>query len=135
MLPHNHFLISGLAAVPLAAVLSPEQAVIEWALISGFLSAAVDYDVYILVLLKSGKEDRLKPFRNPLEIFRRYKLFMDTITEIGVLKIGLKTHLIIPALIVLLSYIFANVYFIPAAVGVVSHIISDIPNLWRLVKK
>ncbi len=135
MLPHNHFIISGLAAVPAAALLSPEKPVVEWALISGFLSAAVDYDVYILVLLKSVKEDKLKPFRNPLEIFRKYKLFMDTIAETGVLRIGLKTHLIIPALIVLLSYFFANAYFIPAAVGVVTHIISDIPNLWRFVKK
>ncbi|MBI5044293.1 MAG: hypothetical protein HZC10_10810, partial [Nitrospirae bacterium] len=96
MLPHNHFIISGFAAVPIAVLLSPDKPIIEWALISGLLSAAIDYDVYILVLLKSGKEDRLKPFRNPLEIFRKYKLFMDTITETGVLKIGLKTHLIIP---------------------------------------
>ncbi|MBI3354104.1 MAG: hypothetical protein HY034_04355, partial [Nitrospirae bacterium] len=92
MLPHNHFIISGLAAVPAAVLLSPEKPIVEWALISGLLSAAVDYDVYILVLLKSGKEDRLKPFRNPLEIFRKYKLFMDAITETGVLRIGLKTH-------------------------------------------
>ena len=137
MLPHNHFIISGLAAVPVAAVLSPDKSIIgigEWFLISGLLSAAVDYDVYILVLLKSGKEDRLKPFRNPIEIYRKYKLFMDTITETGVLKIGLKTHFIFSALIVLLIYLFANPYFIPAVIGVVSHVISDIPNLWRFIR-
>jgi hypothetical protein len=86
MLPHSHFIISGLAAVPIAAVLSPEKPIIEWALISGLLSSAIDLDVYTLVLA-------------------------------------------------LLFYFLFPAYFIPAAVGVVTHILSDIPNLRRLVKK
>lgn len=134
MLPHNHFLISGLAAVPIAAVLSPEKSIIEWALISGFLSSAIDLDVYTLVLLKSRKEDKLKPFRNPLKILKEYKNFMQIITETSVLKIGLKTHFILPTFIALLSYFLFPAYFIPAAVGVVTHVLSDIPNLWRIIK-
>ncbi|MFZ3090335.1 MAG: hypothetical protein WA240_06920 [Nitrospirota bacterium] len=135
MLPHSHFIISGLAAVPIAAVLSPEKPIIEWALISGLLSSAIDLDVYTLVLLKSRKEDILKPFRNPLKILKEYKNFMQTITETGVLRIGLKTHFVLPAFIALLIYFLFPAYFIPAAVGIVTHIISDIPNLRRLVKK
>ncbi len=135
MLPHTHFLISGLAAVPVAAVLSPEKPIIEWALMSGLLSSAIDFDVYTLVLFKSIKEDKLKPFRNPLKILKEYKNFMQIITETGVLKVGLKTHFILPAFVALLFYFLFPAYFIPAAVGIVTHIISDIPNLQRLVKK
>ena len=69
-----------------AADLSPEKPIIEWALISGLLSSAIDLDVYTLVLA-------------------------------------------------LLFYFLFPAYFIPAAVGVVTHILSDIPNLRRLVKK
>ena len=135
MLPQKHFLIAGLVITPVAITLSHPKSVIgvaEWVLVGGFLSVVIDIDIYALVFLKSKKENRLKPFRNPGQIQRKFKLFMDTITETGVLKTGLKTHLISSAAIILLSYYFFNDYFIPAALGVMSHIISDIPNLRRL---
>ena len=137
MLPHNHFLIAGLVIAPVGIVLFPEKSISEigeWVLIGGLLSSAIDLDVYILTILKSRKEKRLKPFRNPFEIYRKFKLFMDTITETGVLKIGLKIHLFSSTLIVLICYLFLNSYLIPVTLGVVSHLISDIPNLRRLVK-
>jgi len=137
MLPHKHFLISGLIIAPVGIVLFPEKSmgeIGEWVLIGGLLSSAIDLDVYILTILKSKKEKRLKPFRNPFEIYRKFKLFMDTITETGVLKIGLKIHLFSSTLIILICYLFLNSYLIPVTLGVVSHLISDIPNLRRLVK-
>jgi hypothetical protein len=106
----------------------------EWVFIGGLLSSAIDLDVYILTILKSKKEKRLKPFRNPFEIYRKFKLFMDTITETGLLKIVLKIHLFSSTLIIFICYLFLNSYLIPVTLGVVSHLISDIPNLRRLVK-
>ncbi len=32
-------------------------------------------------------------------------------------------------------FIISGLAAIPATVGVVTHIISDIPNLWRLIRK
>ncbi len=137
MLPHKHFLISGLTIFLAAILLFPEKSVIgigEWVLIGGLLSSAIDLDIYILVLLKSRSESRLKPFRNPLEIYRNFGLFMDTIFKTGLWKIGLVTHLTLSALLILLPYVFSSAYFVPVALGVISHIITDMPNLQRLVK-
>ncbi len=137
MLPHNHFLIAGLVIAPVGIVLFPEKSIAEigkWVLIGGLLSSAIDLDVYALTILKSRKEKRLKPFRNPFEIYRNFGLFMDTIFETGLWKIGGVMHFILSTLLVLLSYIFSSAYFIPVALGVISHIISDIPNLRRFVK-
>ena len=137
MLPHNHFLIAGLIIAPVGIVLFPEKSmgeICEWVFIGGLLSSAIDLDVYILTILKSKKEKRLKPFRNPFEIYRKFKLFMDTITETGLLKIVLKIHLFSSTLIIFICYLFLNSYLIPVTLGVVSHLISDIPNLRRLVK-
>lgn len=134
MLPHKHFLIAGLAAVSAAVIWAPERTVIEiskWAMVGGVASAAVDLDIIALVFLKSGKENRLRQFRNPLQVFRKFDLFMDTISETNVLKIGMKTHLIFSALIISISYFYLNAYFLPIALGVISHILSDIPNLRR----
>jgi hypothetical protein len=56
---------------------------------------------------------------------------MDMITETGVLKIGMKTHLIVSAVIMLLAYLFANAYFAPIVLGVVSHLLSDLQYVRR----
>ncbi len=135
MLPHNHFLIAGLSITPVALALYPDkslQNIGEWVVIGGFMSAAIDMDIITLVWLKSRKEQRLRLFRNPLEIYRQFKLFMDTITETGVLRTGLKTHLLISAAILQLCWYGAPAYFVPIAIAVMSHILSDIPNLRRL---
>lgn len=137
MLPHSHFIIAGLVIFPVRIILFPESSIIEiveWVLVGGFLSSAIDLDVYTIALLKSKKEDRLKPFRNPLELYRKTKLFMDAITETGVLKIGLAIHLLSSMLIILAFYFFWNAYLIPVTLGVISHLMSDIPNLRRLMK-
>ncbi len=136
MLPHRHFLIAGLTIAPVSVVLFPEKSLEEiwgWVLIGGILSASIDLDIYALVLLKSRKENQLTPFRNPIEIYRNFESFMNTIFKTGLWKIGLVTHLALSVLIVILFYLFSNTYFIPVALGVVSHLISDIPNLRRLV--
>ncbi len=137
MLPHNHFLIASIVIAPVGILFFPEKSIIEmgqWILIGGLLSAAIDLDMCTITILKSKKEKRLKPFRKPIEIYRKFNLFMDTITETGILKTGLKIHLISSILLILISYFFINNYFIPVTLGVVSHLISDIPNLQRLVK-
>ena len=105
--------------------------VAQWALASGLVAAAIDIDVYALVLAGSGKEARLKQFRNPLQIQRKFKLFMETIEDTGVLRAAMKTHFVISAAFLVVSHYFLNSYFIPVALGVVTHLISDIPHLCK----
>lgn len=95
MLPHSHFIIAALVIIPVEIILFPENSaayILRSIIVGGFLSAAIDLDVYTIALLKSRKFIQLKQFRNPLEIFRKLELFMDRIIETGVLKIGLKTR-------------------------------------------
>jgi len=135
MLPHNHFAIAGLAIIPAAYALHPESAIQNigtWVLVGGIASAAIDLDIVTLVLLRSRKDKSLRLFRNPIEIFRRFPLFMDTITETGVLRTGMKTHFVMAAIIPLLFLLFAKNYIVPVSVAVLSHILSDIPNMRRL---
>lgn len=137
MLPHNHFAVAGLIIAPVGIVLFPQKPIVEigeWVLVGGLLSTAIDLDVYALTILRSKKENQLKIFRNPVEIHRKFKLFMDTIAKTGVLKTGLKIHLLSSILILLICYLFLNSYLLPVTLGVVSHLISDIPNFRRVIK-
>ncbi len=136
MLPQKHFLVSALVIVPVAIVFFPGltlKGIGMWVLYGGLLSAAVDLDVSILVFLKSKEEDRLKPFRNPLEINRNFSLFMETIYETGVLKIAMYKHLLLAAIFILGFYLSSSAYFVPVALGVAFHLVSDIPNYRRVL--
>jgi hypothetical protein len=141
MLPHKHFLIAELVVFPVAFVLYPEKNVIEivkWAIVGGFMSALVDLDIVVLVFLKSKSEPSLRPFRSPVEVYRKFKFFMGVIDETGVLKVGMKTHFIFSAFIVLVFYFFVNSYFLSVLLAIISHLISDLPHLYKilfLVKK
>jgi uncharacterized membrane protein YagU involved in acid resistance len=137
MLPHSHFIIASLIIAPVSLIFFPEKSATEvgkWILVGGLLSSAIDIDIVALVFLKSRKENRLKPFRNPLKIYREFGLFMDTITETGVLRLGLLTHFTLSIFLISIFYLFPSEYFVPASLGVLSHIASDIPNLQRLNK-
>ncbi len=132
MLPHNHFLISSAVIVPAALIASPKDflgLIAMWVLAGGLATMAIDFDIVILTIIKSKRDNRLKKFVNPLNIYLEFKLFMRLIKEAGVLKTGLKTHLISSCLIVLVFYSFFNAYYIPVLLAVISHLISDFPNL------
>jgi len=135
MLPQKHFLIAALVIVPAAFVFFPDLTFVGvglWVLCGGLLSAAIDFDVMALVFLKSKEEDRLKLFRNPFEINRNFSHFMDTIYDTGVLKVAMTTHLALAAVFISIVYFTSISYFIPAALGGVSHLVSDIPNYKRV---
>jgi len=138
MLPHNHFLISVLVIVPALLLLFPGMALVDvfsWAVAGGFLSAAIDIDVYVLVILKSRDDSRLKKYVNPFEIYRNFGLFMDMIFETGLWRAVLITHLVFSAVIIFVSYFYFNAYSVLAALAVATHLISDLPNFRRIAKQ
>lgn len=135
MLPYKHFLTSTLVIAPIALSMGKSAEEIGlWVLIGGVVSMVIDLDVLTITIFKSKTEPKLKPFVSLLEIHKKYKQFMDTAFETGVLKIVAKTHLISFALIILLSYFYFYQYFIPITIGVVFHSINDLPVFWRVIK-
>lgn len=132
MLPHNHFIIADLAITAAAAIHYPQIPAFElgkWILAGGSASAAIDLDIITLVLLKSKKDGRLKPYKNPLKVFADFKPFMKTIAETGLLKTGMATHLIISAATCLFFYFYCHAYFIPILIGIITHLLEDTPHM------
>lgn len=56
---------------------------------------------------------------------------MDDIYETGVMRTAMTTHPIISLAIVAVFYVFAKPLLLPVILGVLSHLISDIPNYRR----
>jgi len=134
MLPHKHFIIAGALAGPAALILSPETTpatVAAWVAVAGIVSAAIDTDVLALVFIRSGSRPGLRPYVNPIEIFRRFDAFMDALADTGTLRIAMVTHFLLAAIAVALSYQYLGNRFLPAVIGVVTHLISDLPNMKR----
>ncbi len=138
MLPQNHFAISGLTIAAVAYAAYPEKSALDiskWALFGGILSAAVDLDIVAIVFLKSNKHKKLKRFRNILNIFRDFNGFKDTMAETGALKTGMISHLLLSVVLVVFFYLFSGDYIIPAVIGIVTHLITDLPSYRRLILK
>lgn len=134
MLPQNHFLISGVLAVPVAAIAYPQNygAIVGCAVVAGGISAAIDLDVVVWIYLKGKVFPALRLFYNPLNLFTQFKLFMKTLTETGVLRLAMASHMTIFVLLLVCGYFFLPAYFLPTAIAVVTHFLSDIPNMGRM---
>ena len=132
MLPHNHFIVSTLTVAPVAVVYSGNvETVFLWVLVGGLVSLVMDLDVIILVFLRSGAEKRLQPYRNPLLIFRDFDRFMTVLQETGVRDTVLKTHFMTSAVIPPVFYFLWPAVIIPVALGVISHLLTDLADIHR----
>lgn len=100
-------------------------------MLGGTLSAAIDLDIYTIASLKSREKPELKIFRNPLNIYRKFDSFMEATLKTEVLRIGMATHFVLGAFIFFLAYHFLNPYSIPIFLGILSHILSDMPHLLK----
>ena len=136
MLPHYHFLITIIILLPFIAIFYPELSFIEivnWIITGGLISMIIDFDVIFMTYIKSDKEEKLKQYKKPQNLFKNFKQFMNIITEIGILKKAMITHLISSIVIILLFYFFIDHLFIPVILAVITHILSDIPNIKKII--
>ena len=132
MLPHNHFIVSTLTIGPVAIVYSGNvETVFLWVMVGGLVSMAMDLDVLILVYLRSGAEKRLKPYRNPLLIFKDFDRFMVVLQETGVRDTVLKSHFMTSALIPPIFYFLWPAVIIPVALAVISHLLTDLADFHK----
>lgn len=138
MLPHNHFIVADLAITVAVAVSYPQMPALElgqWILVGGIISAAIDLDIMTLVFLRSKKDGRLKPYKNPLKVYKKYQEFIAVLIETGLLKTGIITHLLLSAAIILFFYYFYNNLLMPVSIGVITHLLTDILIIRHLFKK
>jgi hypothetical protein len=134
MLPTNHFAIAVVFAAPAALLTGHDvQTSVAWAGSAGLVSALIDLDVYAMVVIGSGQEERLQPFRSFINIYRQFDLFMETISQTGILQKAMATHLIISALVCFLAWFFTRAFFYPVLIAVLTHILSDIPNILKVL--
>lgn len=107
----------------------PISQISEWVLIGGFISAAQDIDIYLILIFKSINNNRLKPFRSLIRIHQEFNSFMTTAKKTGVLKTAMKSHFIILFIVLFFFYFYKSSYFLPVIIGMLSHILTDIPNI------
>jgi hypothetical protein len=137
MLPQNHFVISSIAMIPVAAVISPQNIpqAAGWVVLAGAVSAAIDLDVLALIYLKGKDYPAFRLFYNPLNLFTKFKLFMETLVGTGMIKVAMKSHFTTFILLPILTWFFWPAYFLPIFVAVITHLLSDIPNIKILLSR
>ena len=103
----------------------------EWIIAACLTAIVIDLDVVALVFIESSRHQKLIRYRNPINVFKDYNRFMNIITQTGVLKKAMKTHLILSAILLLSTNLIAPTYQTPVVLGIISHLASDIPNVIR----
>jgi hypothetical protein len=132
MLPHHHFILSGLSAGLVGFLFFPGFDLGLWVFVSGLVSIIIDWDAVALTLWGSKTKKKLQPYRNPVKIFSRYRQYMDALAETGVLKTLIVTHILSSVVIIFVFKYYANDYLTPAVIGVLTHLITDIPHIDRI---
>ncbi len=130
MLPHKHFIFSAILIIITALFFFPSLSYTQmliWVLIGGALSILVDLDSTILLAI--SKDKALKPYRNFIYLNKHFNQFIKIIAKNGILRTAAKTHIILSALFVALSYLLWPAYLTPSLIGIASHLLSDIPAL------
>ena len=130
MMPHKHFIVSTIFVVLIVWLFFPSLSYAQigiWILIAGLFAILVDMDSAFL--LYASKDKKLKPFRNYFYLNSHFNQFMKLISDNGIMKTALRTHIIFSAICIAIAYLFIHTYLIPITIGVLSHLLSDIPNL------
>lgn len=64
-------------------------------------------------------------------VFTRFGKFMAVIADTGVLRLGMRTHFGMFTLFLAGAWLFFPHFFTAVTVGVVTHLLTDIPHLFR----
>ncbi len=132
MLPHHHFIIAAVTTILALLVFYPGTSVItivSWIFISGLSAIFIDWDALVFTFVKSKSEKKLRVYRNPVNIFKNFKDYMNTLHETGLMTTLVKTHLVTSGILLFVVPYFLPALETPITIGVVTHLFSDIPNL------
>ena len=131
MLPQHHLVIGAVVASVLWPFLGTGGAVVlaAWALVGGAVGAVIDIDIMALVALRARGEPALRHWSNPRNVARDFRGFLRMLRSTGLLRRAAVTHLLMGAALVAMFWAFAPSLLVPAAVGAVTHIASDLQYL------
>lgn len=132
MLPDKHFIVAAAVMLPLAFFLKLDP--IPSTLAAGLIGVSVDIDSMVLIYLNRSNK-ALKPYLSDLmRISREFDTFMDVMVEEGFVKILVVTHALFSAAVLAFCSSFFPQFLVPAAVGAGTHILLDLPILFKLIK-
>ncbi len=131
MLPQAHLVIGAVAAIVLWPFLGTDGAtnLVVWAIVGGAVGAVIDVDIMALVAHAARRDTDLRHWSDPRNVARDFEGFLSMLRSTGMLRRAAVTHVLLGTALVALVWLLAPSLLVPAAVGAVSHIASDLQYL------
>jgi len=130
MLPHAHLIIAAITIAPVAFTLfGGYKLVILWVIVGGLTTLLMDLNAFTLVLVFARSHESLRPYCNPFRIYRDFAGFMTTMAEADTLNTVYRFNLITGAVAPIIVYLFWPGLAVPVVLGVLTHLLSDVPGL------
>jgi hypothetical protein len=131
MLPHWHLVIGAAVAAVVWWAVGPDPlwTMAAWSAVAGAVGAGIDLDIMAIVRRAGAKDAEVAPWADPRAVFADFKGFLRMLRAKGLLRTAAVSHVTIGVLLVASSWLLVPDYVVPVAVGVVTHLASDVQYL------
>ncbi len=131
MLPHWHLIVGAVAAAIVWWFTGPEPlwTALAWVAVAGAVGAAMDLDIMAIVRRAGARDPEVAPWADPKAVFADFRGFLGMLRAKGLLRTAAVSHVTVGVVLVVASALLVPDYAVPVAVGVVTHLGSDVQYL------
>ena len=137
MMPQNHFVVAVVITVAAVLLFYPDLDLAEaalWAVVSGIAAAVIDLDVIVLVRWKAKSDPELRPYTDIRVVARDLRAMLRLLHERGLLLKIAVPHTASAIAMSVAAFCLAPSLFVPVVLGAWSHVLSDVPYVWSVVR-
>ncbi len=137
MMPQSHFAVAAVVTVLAAVLLYPDldlEGVVRWIVVAGLAAAVIDLDVMLLVRWRARTDPDLRPYTDPRVVARELRPMLVVLHRKGLLVRVAAPHMASALALTVASYYLAPSLLVPVSLGVWSHLVSDVPYVWSVMR-
>lgn len=138
MMPQNHFAVAAVVTVLAILLFYPDLDLAEatvWVLVSGLVAAVIDMDVILMVRWKARTDPDLRPFTDMRVVAKDLRAMLRLLHQKGLLVKVAIPHLVSAIVLTVASYLLVPSLFVPVFLGAWSHLVSDVPYVWSIMRE
>jgi hypothetical protein len=138
MMPQSHFVVAAVVTVFAIILFYPDLDLSEatvWVLVAGVVAAVIDIDVILMVRWKARTDPDLRPYTDMRVVAKDLRAMLRLLHRKGLLVKVAIPHLASGVVLTLASYYAAPSVFIPVFLGAWSHLLSDVPYVWSIMRE
>ena len=138
MMPHSHFVVAALVTVVAIILFYPDVDQTEaalWVVVAGIVAAVIDVDVILMVRSRARTDPDLRPYTDMRVVAKDLRAMLRLLHRKGLLVKVAIPHVTSATVLTVAAYLLAPPLFVPVFLGAWSHVVSDVPYVWSIMRE